>query len=94
MAIIALEVRNLIANQWKQPHCPSKPSKIQQYYTYERMYTKTAAQRGCLQSSWAPWVEYSDKQLYQNPPFNRHNTPEGSLSPNPDTSGEHLAGTH
>ncbi|CAH2219658.1 Hypothetical predicted protein [Pelobates cultripes] len=63
MAITALAVRNLIANQWKQPHCPSKThllTKIHQYHTYENMTTKTASQRKSFQVSWAPWASYWD----------------------------------
>ncbi|CAH2284805.1 Hypothetical predicted protein [Pelobates cultripes] len=43
MAITALAVRNLIANQWKQSHCPSKThllTKIHQYHTRNESHTE------------------------------------------------------
>ncbi|CAH2220912.1 Hypothetical predicted protein [Pelobates cultripes] len=74
MTIAALVARNLIASQWKQPHCPSKLqllSKIQQYYIYERMSTKTTAQSKHFQTSWIPWVEYWDTHTSHIPPHGR-----------------------
>ncbi|CAH2321757.1 Hypothetical predicted protein [Pelobates cultripes] len=63
LALTALAVRNLIANQWKQPHHPSKThllTKIHQYHTYESMIPKTALQRKFFQESWSPWADYWD----------------------------------